>query len=72
MEKPLEVNKANRRDLLHIPGIGPKGADAILLARRHSTLRNLSSLHKLGIFAERAAPFILLNGRQMSYQMNLL
>src|ERR1051325_2457673 len=36
---PLEHNKAERRDLLRIPGIGPKGADAILRARRLGKLR---------------------------------
>jgi predicted DNA-binding helix-hairpin-helix protein len=69
---PLEINKAGRQELLHIPGIGPKGVDAILSARRQSKLRDLSTLKKLGILAERAAPFLLLDGRQASYQMSLL
>jgi predicted DNA-binding helix-hairpin-helix protein len=46
--------------------------DAILTARRQSKLRDLSTLKKLGILAERAAPFLLLDGRQASYQMSLL
>jgi predicted DNA-binding helix-hairpin-helix protein len=71
-EKPLEINKAGRRDLLRIPGIGPKGADAILLARRQNKLRDLSSLTKLGILAERAAPYLLLDGRQPGYQLTLM
>jgi predicted DNA-binding helix-hairpin-helix protein len=71
-EKPLEINKAGRRDLLRIPGIGPKGADAILQARRQNKLRDLSSLTKLGILAERAAPYLLLDGRQPGYQLTLL
>jgi predicted DNA-binding helix-hairpin-helix protein len=68
-EKPLEVNRAERRDLLRIPGIGPKGADAILQARRQSKLRDLSALKKLGILADRAAPFLLLDGRKAAYQL---
>jgi predicted DNA-binding helix-hairpin-helix protein len=68
VEKPLEINKAGRRELLRIPGIGPKGADAILQARRQSKLRDLSALKKLGILAERAAPFLLLDGRRANYQ----
>ena len=71
-EKPLEINKAGRRELLRIPGIGPKGAEAILKARRQSKLRELSSLKKLGILADRAAPFVLLDGKRAAYQGMLL
>jgi predicted DNA-binding helix-hairpin-helix protein len=67
-EKPLEINRAERRELLRIPGIGPKSADAILQARRQSKLRDLSVLKKLGILADRAAPFLLLDGHRASYQ----
>jgi len=69
-EKPLEINRAGRRELLRIPGIGPKAADAILLARRQSKLRDLSTLRKMGIAADRAAPFLLLDGKQAAYQMS--
>ncbi|MCX6066975.1 MAG: biotin synthase, partial [Chloroflexi bacterium] len=71
-EKPLEINKAERRELLRIPGIGMKGVESILVARRQSKLRDLSALKKLGILADRAAPFLLLDGRRASYQMSLL
>ncbi len=30
-EKPLEINRAEKRELLRVPGIGLKGADAILV-----------------------------------------
>ncbi len=69
--EPVEINRAERRALLHIPGIGPKTADAILAARRQSKLRDLSSLTKLGIAARRAAPFILLDGHKPAYQHTL-
>ena len=55
-----------------MPGIGLKGAEAILQARRQSKLRDLSALKKLGLFAERAAPFLLLDGKRVSYQLSLL
>jgi predicted DNA-binding helix-hairpin-helix protein len=71
-EKPVEVNKAGRGELIRIPGIGPKGADAILQARRQNKLRDLSTLKKLGILAERAAPYVLLDGHQAGYQLALL
>jgi predicted DNA-binding helix-hairpin-helix protein len=66
--KPLEINKAERRELLRIPGIGPKGADAILRARRVGKLRDLAALKKLGIVTTRIAPFVLLDGRRPELQ----
>jgi predicted DNA-binding helix-hairpin-helix protein len=68
---PVEINKADKRELIRIPGIGVKGADAILKARRTARLRELSSLKKLGVIAERAAPYVLLDGRQPAAQMSL-
>ena len=64
-------HRADRHELLRVPGIGPKGADAILQARRHGTLRNLGDLQRLGVLANRAAPFILLNGRYPVQQLRL-
>jgi predicted DNA-binding helix-hairpin-helix protein len=68
-EKPLEINRADKRDLLRIPGIGPKSADAILSSRRAGKLRELSALRKLGIVVARAAPFILLDGKLADRQL---
>jgi predicted DNA-binding helix-hairpin-helix protein len=70
-EKPLEINKAGRRELLRIPGIGPKNADSILQARRTGKLRDLTALRKLGIVVARAAPFLLLDGRRPESQPSL-
>jgi predicted DNA-binding helix-hairpin-helix protein len=70
-ETPVEVNRAERTDLLHVPGIGPKGVEAILKARRQSRIRELTALRKLGVMVERAAPFLLLDGRHAVYQPNL-
>ena len=71
LHSPIEINQADRHQLLRIPGIGLKGADAILNARRLSRLRDLSALKKLGIIAERAAPYVLLDGRKSAYQLGL-
>ncbi|HAX71740.1 MAG TPA: hypothetical protein DCY14_19150 [Anaerolineae bacterium] len=68
---PIEVNRAEKRDLIKIPGIGLKGAEAILSARRLNRLHDLSALKKLGVIAERAAPYILLNGRRPASQLTL-
>jgi predicted DNA-binding helix-hairpin-helix protein len=70
-DKPLEINKADRRELLRIPGIGPKGADAILRARRVEKLRDLTSLRKLGVVTTRIAPFVLLDGRRVDSQLKM-
>jgi predicted DNA-binding helix-hairpin-helix protein len=70
-EQPVEINRAEKSQLLRVPGIGPKGAEAILKARRISRLRDLSSLKKLGIVAERAAPYVLLDGKRAAYQPGL-
>jgi predicted DNA-binding helix-hairpin-helix protein len=71
IHRPLEINKVDRIQLLRIPGIGPKGAEAIVKARRTHTLRELSTLRALGIVAESAAPFILLDGKRAAFQPSL-
>ena len=68
-ERPLEVNRAEKDQLLRVPGIGLRGAEAILSARRMGKLKDLTSLRKLGIIVTRAAPFLLLNGRRPETQM---
>jgi predicted DNA-binding helix-hairpin-helix protein len=69
--RPVEVNRASRRELLRVPGIGPRSADAILRARRQGRLRDLADLRALGAVASRAAPFVLLDGRPPAYQLSL-
>jgi predicted DNA-binding helix-hairpin-helix protein len=67
---PIEIMTASRSQLLRVPGIGPKGADAILQARRHGRLTEIEHLRKLNIRApEQAAPYILLDGRRAVEQM---
>ena len=69
--RPLELNKAGYAQLMRVPGIGPRGAEAILKARRGGTLRDLSALRKLGVVAERAAPYVLLDGKSAARQLAL-
>jgi len=71
-EQPVEVNEAERRQLLRVPGIGPKGANAIIRARQISKLCDLSTLKKMGVIAERAAPYLLLDGKRPPVQMAML
>jgi predicted DNA-binding helix-hairpin-helix protein len=70
-EKPVEINRAQRHELLRIPGIGPKSVDEILKARRFQKFRDLTALRKMGIIVARAAPFLLLDGRRPETQMAL-
>ncbi len=67
---PVELNCAERRELLRVPGIGPVGAERILRARKLGRLRELSDLRKLGVVTQRVAPFILLDGRQPTRQLS--
>jgi predicted DNA-binding helix-hairpin-helix protein len=67
-ESPVEVNRAGRAQLLRVPGIGPRGAEAILRARRQGRLRDPSVLKKMGILTERAAPFLLFDGKRPPLQ----
>lgn len=70
-KQPVEINRADRHELLRIPGVGPKSANAILAARRQNHLHSIEALHSLGINAKRAAPFILLDGHRPAYQTTL-
>ncbi|MCB0111758.1 MAG: radical SAM protein [Caldilineaceae bacterium] len=71
-DAPVEINRASRIELLHIPGIGPKGADAIIRGRRHGHIRELSQLRHMGVRdIKRAAPYLLLNGRAPAQQLHL-
>jgi predicted DNA-binding helix-hairpin-helix protein len=67
--QPVEINRASRRELLRVPGIGPRSADAILRARRQGRLRDLGHLRTLGAVASRAAPFVLLDGHRPPQQL---
>ena len=70
-KQPIEINKASREELLRIPGIGPQGAAAILKIRRQHTIRDLSTLEKVGIHAGRSSAYILMDGHQAPRQLSL-
>ena len=57
---------------MRIPGIGPKGAKAIMRARHKGQLRDLASLRKIGVRAvERSAPYIVFDGKRPPQQLHL-
>ena len=68
---PIEVNRASREQLLHVPGIGPQSVKRILRMRREGKVRSMEDLRTIGAVTQRAAPFILLNGRRPPQQLAL-
>lgn len=68
---PLDLQRADRQELLRVPGLGPLSVQRILDLRRAHTLTTLADLKKLGADANRAAPFILLNGKTPARQLPL-
>lgn len=61
---PVEINSADYRTLLRVPGIGSKSAGRIVKARRGSRL-NFADLKKIGVVLKRALYFITCSGRMM-------
>ncbi len=61
---PVEINRADYRTLLRVPGIGYKSASRIVQARKHTAL-TFSDLKKIGVVLKRALYFITCNGRMM-------
>lgn len=70
-ERPLEINHAEREQLLRIPGIGPKKVEALLSARCHGPIRDTGELQRLGIPLQKAAPYILIDGKRPPLQPTL-
>ncbi len=61
---PVEINTADYHTLLRVPGIGVKGAQRIVFARRHGNL-SFEHLKKMGIVLKRAIYFITCIGKMM-------
>lgn len=59
---PVEINRADYRTLLRIPGIGVKSARRILSARQFTKL-SFYDLNKMGIVLKRAQHFITCDGK---------
>lgn len=70
-DQPVELNRADFRELLRVPGIGPHTAREILAARRQGKITSPEALRRLGLSIRRAAPFVLLNGRSIPNQPRL-
>lgn len=63
---PIEVNTAPYEELLRVPGIGVRGAKAIVGARRATALGE-AELRKLGVAYKRARFFVTCRGRYQGH-----
>lgn len=61
---PVEVQTADYKTLLRVPGIGAKSANRIVKARRGSRL-DFPDLKKMGVVLKRALYFLTCSGRMM-------
>jgi len=68
---PLEIARASQWELVRVPGIGPKSAARIVNGRRVTSFRSLRDLRRVGVIADRAAPYVLLNGVRPGFQLPL-
>ena len=66
---PVEIQKADYRTLLRVPGIGVKSAQRIIGARKSASL-SFADLKKIGVVLKRALYFITCGGKMM-YQTKL-
>jgi len=58
---PIDPMRADRETLLRVPGLGTRGVDAILSARRHRRL-TLDDLRRLRVSVRKVRPFLDLPG----------
>ncbi len=63
-EFPVEINRADYKMLLRVPGLGYKSAVRIVKARRLGVL-NFEDLKKMGVVLKRAMYFITCSGRML-------
>lgn len=66
---PVEVTRAEREELLRVPGIGPATAERILKARKEGVLLTADDLQRLGVHLKRAAPFLTLWGKPVNKEI---
>lgn len=70
MDKPLEINRVDKSELLHIPGIGPKSVKSIVSVRANKTIRHIEELRSFGVNIKKASKYILLDGKSPAQQLS--
>ena len=62
MDLPVDPNTAAFRELLRVPGIGPRSAQRIVAFRKRQPIAAKAELAAMGVRIKRAAPFLKING----------
>ena len=62
LDLPLDPSTASYRQLLRVPGIGPKSARRIIARREKHPALSRRELAALGVQIKRASPFLKING----------
>ncbi len=62
LDSPLDPNVASYRELVRVPGIGPRSAKRIVALRKTRKIGGKRELESLGVVIKRAAPFLKING----------
>lgn len=71
-DDPIDIMRADREQLMRVPGIGKIGANKILQARRKGHITDLHHLKQLGISApQKMAGYVLLDGKRPVRQLTL-
>ncbi len=61
---PIDINHAEEKELLKVPGIGPLSAQRIVKTRRKNPFHNLNELKRVGAIVKWAASYIEFSGKQ--------
>ena len=56
---PVDVNRASRRALLRVPGLGPVTVNRILQLRRTQRVRGLAQIGRVGERLQKAGPYVV-------------
>jgi predicted DNA-binding helix-hairpin-helix protein len=69
---PVEINTAEKAELLRVPGIGPLSAERILAMRTKFPFKTMESLKQTGAVVSRARDFVTIDGRYYGAPAELL
>jgi predicted DNA-binding helix-hairpin-helix protein len=72
ISEPVEINSADRLQLLRVPGFGPKGVNAIIEARQKNPIKEVGDIRRMGVDTDRALEYILINGKHPIQQIRML
>ena len=61
---PVDVNSADRQELLRVPGVGPASAQRIVANRRRHTIDTWRDLQAMGVVRKRASAFLAFPGQR--------